>query len=549
MTSTPPTSDAALELVLAKWLIPLDEEKQQKIHQQLERNQAHFGALASEDQTAVNPAHAALTEAAKQWLAALYGKWNGNFTTAKKSFDAAASAITTQSMTLDALDAELDRLCQASALTLFWSHPRTKTKVRGAGKEAFMQSSLLQDVNLFDIPAVLAALTEEHASPEAAQAQRDRIASALDKLGHFTSKPIHTSAQAVGVTLPPNASAVGPYLTAGLLIAQKRLLWLDQAVNDNTGQAIGYLEILNGTSQEDSPATLDLVKQVADQYFAQGRAHGTDAIDPRLRQIVLPASEGQYRAITPLASMGLSAYLHSHWQDWLPVEPSTTPEAKQSKKIRASHGQAVSYGFSSTAINNFTAIRKVQHQHLPEREVGNLPNRVLLFEVPSLDEAHRTLASILHQGYRLYLPERLKETLFKAYRHAGNALINVDSASAIEIEKRLQRPAMHWLASELHRIRDLCADALDAMDDSARIALLESQSTPSEVVQFFLGGLTQEAGRSVSTRELSEVLARLLYKQVAQIADGKEMLGLSVIDRQRFMRWAPGAITQAIAVY
>jgi hypothetical protein len=365
---------------------------------------------------------------------------------------------------------------------------------------------LPEDLNEFDVPAVVNCLANATASDPSVMAGRHAsMIEALSKLGHFTSKPTHTSASPIGIVLGPGQKGMGPYLTAGLLLEKGHAIRLDQAMNDNTGTS-----------------TVSMVQQLAAQLYADGYEHGTQIIDPRLRQILLPAQDGRYRALTPLTSMGLSAYLHSHWQR------------------EKSYAQLVFYGFSSTAINNFTAIRKVGHALEPERSVTGIPNRALVFDVPRIDEAHTVLARVRHLGYRIQLPKAVRAELFAQYqRHT--ATLRSDSVRAIELERRICRSALALFWLHVLDQRDQCCDALGSMNDDVQEEVRLQVAGRRAIDRFLVAGMDTAGG--ASARELTKDMALLLWSHLARLKDSQnKTLGLGTIDRQRFMRWAPKAI-------
>lgn len=535
--------DAAPEQALQTWWTPLSPAQRQMLQALHEREQQAWQTLSDDDRAQANPLKAVLVESAKQWLLTLHALWGCSPLQTKTAIKAFTDQVATwlpANLSFHELDTTLHKLCHQAFLQMLWEHEQTKALVRSGAshKKAFLQSDALQDANAFDVQAVLGTLTLAASNPEAQAAQRQTIAAALRSLGHFTSKPTHTSAQALGIVIDPKARSIGPYLTAGMLQEHERPLMLDQAVNDNTGKTSFCLDVLNGNSTQADAATSALVREVATELFANGYEHGTHTIDPRLRQILLPATDvGRYRAITPLTSMGLSAYLHSHWQSWLPGEQGGSQ----------SFGKLVFYGFSTTAMNNFTAIRRVQHAAEPDKTVGSLPNRALLFEVPRLDEAHAVLTRIRHRGYRLYLPKQMQERLFAGYvRHI--AILHVDTVRAIHTEQQMYRQLLRFMWADLFNLRAQCIDALEDLDEPARTAILADAASQTAAEQFLLAGIAGESEQGVPLRRLSTRMASLLFRQVEQLKDGNDKtLGLSVIDRQRFMRWAPQAIAHTFS--
>ena len=527
------------EDVLRDWQAPLAHEQRQALAALYERETQARQALLPEDLARVDPVLTVLVESARQWLVALHAAWECNPVQAKKAVKAFDTYVDKSGLAFHELHEAIRAYCHEAVLQMLWEHERTKAQVRAgaSNRKAFLQSQPLQAVNPFDVNAVMQTLAQAFANPETLTLQQQAIATALRSLGHFTSKPTHTSAQALGIVISPKAGGIGPYLTAGLVQQYGHVLWLDQTVNDNTGRTGFCLEALNSDAMQ-ADTTAALVREVADGLFANGHEHGTHTIDPRLRQILLPVANGRYRAVTPLTSMGLSAYLHSHWQPWKPDADKTDAVLQQS------FGQLMFYGFSTTAMNNFTAVRKVQHALEPDKTVGNIPNRALLFDVPRLDQAHATLARIQHRGYRLYLPKSMGSELLARYLE-HRSILNQNSMSAMETERGIYRPVLRFIWQDLLAQQAQCADALDDLDDATRTAIFSEASGWTGAQKFLLLGMKEGADQTVSARALAQHLSSLLYAQVEQLKDERDKtLGLSATDRQRFMRWAPDAMAR-----
>ena len=495
--------------------------------------QVSWQAMDAADRAGSSPVKATLLELAKLWLQALLVAWEEKSANAKKMVQSLEDEALIQAPDLSEEHFNQALLKQRATLfrSMLWGHPRTKGLVRPSycDRQDFIATALPEDLNEFDVPAVVACLAKASASdPEVIAGRRASMAAALRQLGHFTSKPTHTSASPVGIVLGSGQKSMGPYLTAGLLLEKGQALRLDQAMNDNTGKTSVCLEALNGDGDgQADTATVAMVRELAAQLYAEGYEHGTQSIDPRLRQILLPVQGGRYRALTPLTSMGLSAYLHSHWQR------------------EQSYAQLVFYGFSSTAINNFTAIRKVAHVLQPERPVTAIPNRALVFDVPRIDEAHTVLARIRHLGYRIQLPQSVKGELFAQYlRHA--AMLRSDSVQAIELERRICRTALglFWWHVLDHRAH--CCEALQALSSEAHEEIRLQAVGRRAVDRFLLEGMDTADG--AGARELAKDMAVLLWSHIARFKDSQDKtLGLGPIDRQRFMRWAPKAIAPLLS--
>lgn len=132
---------------------------------------------------------------------------------------------------------------------------------------------------------------------------------------------------------------------------------------------------------------LEAIQQVTEQSTASAYEEGANWISPRLRQILLPKGQGEYIAITPLGSSGLSAVLNQ--------KLAALPDS--GKKFR----QAL-LGFGGSNPQNVGAL---------VREMRN----PLLFKAPTEDPVARQVLSIHFKGIKLWLPRKQMED-YRAWR-------------------------------------------------------------------------------------------------------------------------------------
>ncbi len=532
--ASPPVLPTDIAALFEPWREGLsDEIFQAEMARWINAAKAHQTADVL-DQARANPVKQTLTEFCRLWLFALHHAWRCDDKTvnkASKELDQVVSALPAEMSDADFSHALLSHRV-AGFGQMLWEHPGTKTLVRSIARDrrTFQQADWLGTVQAMDVQAVHARL-EQAQSAAGEPAQREAIRATLHKLGHFTSKPRHTSARVIGIVLAPDRQPVGPYLTAGRVMAHGHHVLLDQSVNDSSGKTSVMLGVLNGENEETDPATAQRVRETAAELFAQGHEFGTEAIDPRLPQILLPLPDGRYRAITPLTSMGLSAYLHGQ------VVAGNT------------FAHEMSYGFSTTAINNLTAIRRVPHALIADRTVGQIPNRAFGFDVPRLNEAHRMLARVRHGRFRLRLSSDLQGRLFHAYVKSFQRFLNDDSVEAIRMERRIhQRHRVGpYVCEQVLAARAQCAEALVDMGESEREALLADPSHLSALDRYLLHGLENESEQAPSLRTLGEYLAERVFDCMEKLENEGAKLGLSLIDRQRFRRWAPQALAEQFA--
>ena len=133
------------------------------------------------------------------------------------------------------------------------------------------------------------------------------------RLVHFSAKAVNSNASAGGVRLCANDALPLNYVSARCLLSQGVALQTDYTGNGAQGGvspsgALKQIRLLEdgenpgGLSEQEIDEILSAVKA------AQAHRHeeGTDAVSPRLQQLLLPAPDGDYLAVTPLHCGGLS---------------------------------------------------------------------------------------------------------------------------------------------------------------------------------------------------------------------------------------------------
>ncbi|THU03993.1 hypothetical protein E9531_04505 [Lampropedia puyangensis] len=548
-------ADSSLELIQA-WLPLLPADQIEVLLNNYESDRVNFAALPDEDKEQANPDKALVLGAAKAALERIMDAWEVIKATRKKLLMTLVQTKL-EGTEPEAWQASLQLAVRNAFANIVWDAAATKPIVRSLSKDKndFIQTAQSLKADPLDNKAIVLELSGWASTAEGQQGQRTTIEAALRTLGHFTSKPTHTQAQSVGIVLSPTERSLGPYLTAGMLLEHGELLWLDQTVNDNTGRTGFCMDTLNAPLSADEEPTAKLVREVAADMYATGHETGTAFIDSRLPQTLLPLAQDGYISITPLHSMGLSAYLHSHWQPWL-----TVLEGNDAVRVRQSFGEDVRYGFSTTAINNFTALRKVDKAYEQDpkySELGNLPNRAILFNAPTLDVAHSTLARILHKGFAVRLPKGWGTRLMACYVSAAqdDASVRVlgnTALKAIERERSFYLELLPLLAETLEQTRGQCAEALaDSTPDRLKVVLQDIDKQPTLTHYLLAGASGDIAITAPPLRRVASILALQLYAAVERIKvrgkDKEDMrIGLSIADKRRFMRWAPAAIARAI---
>lgn len=544
-------TDNALEPLLTRWLAPLEEAQREAIRRQLDQQRRQYAQLSPSERTGLSPDHAVLQDAGRECLRSLYMAWDNKPGPALSKWKRFAEGLNAQTLSLPELDVRMQAHWEQAVREMLWSHERTKATVRSVAKNQFLSTPLPADLNVFDADAVVAHLTATYAGKDTLEGMHQQVVEALHWVGHFTSKPTHTAAAPVAISLPRDTRGIGPYLTAGLIMERGHPLALDRAVNDSkTGRTDGYLAILNEAGNEQESGIRRLVRETAAGLLAHGHAAGTDYVDPRLKQILLPAGNGRYRAITPLTSMGISAYLHGHWMKFQDPDQTQTVSGEPDDQDRLlSFAEVVHYGFSTTSMNNFTAIRSTRHHFTTGKgaDISELANRALLFSVPGLSSAHQVLTRLSRKGYAFRLPSWLRTEVFRRYQAQANQVLGQDVQRAIDAERRVLRPILRWLIDDLGELHSQCREAIGTMREGERKVLRNRMSEYHTIVRFILAQAADAPEYAVDFRDAGRSLAEHLYHTLDTLRLGdNRKLGLGTTDKHRFMRWVPDAIASML---
>lgn len=202
------------------------------------------------------------------------------------------------------------------------------------------------------------------------------------RLVHFSSKTVNSNAPACGVRVSREAGLDLPVVGVRTLLADGVAVPLDYTRNaGKTATLVKQMRLAeSGQAPEGVPVEqAQDIRRVVAQATATAYEEGTEWVSPRLRQLLLPKSHGEYVAVTPLGSSGLSALLNQKLE--------ALPERR--KKFR--HALL---GIGGSNPQNVGAL---------VREMRN----PLLFSAPTENPLARRVLSIHFKGVSLGLPRRL----------------------------------------------------------------------------------------------------------------------------------------------
>jgi len=133
------------------------------------------------------------------------------------------------------------------------------------------------------------------------------------KLVHFSGKTINSNVPACGVRLGPESPLDLPLVGVRTLLADGVIVPLDYT--QNAGKTATVVKQMRLAESGQAPETvavehIQAIRRASTEATISAYEEGADWVSPRLRQLLLPKGPGEYVAVTPLGSSGLSALLN-----------------------------------------------------------------------------------------------------------------------------------------------------------------------------------------------------------------------------------------------
>lgn len=203
------------------------------------------------------------------------------------------------------------------------------------------------------------------------------------RLVHFSGKTVNSNAPACGIRVGRDSGLDLPLVGVRTLLVDGVAVPLDYT--RNAGKTATVVKQMRLAESADPPEVVPVeqlrtIQRIGAEAAITAYEEGTDNVSPRLRQILLPKSDGQYLAITPLGSSGLSAVLNQ--------KLAALPEQKKAPFSRALLGMG-----GSNPQNVGALVREMRNP--------------LLFRSPDEKPLLRRALSIHHKGISLEPPPRL----------------------------------------------------------------------------------------------------------------------------------------------
>ncbi len=344
---------------------------------------------------------------------------------------------------------------------------------------------------------------------------------------HFSGKLINSNAQHAALLASARPSTQ-PHVTSRALERAGIRVPLDQSRLDNSGTYQRIAVILEGDSEIADSALptehIEAIRQGAAQAFEQAAtAGGADAVDHRLRQILLP-SNGQYIAVSPLPSAGLAAL----WNARGTAAPSPTPEATPAQRRL----ETVELPIGGAIVRNTT--------RLPASAIQTQ----LFFPVPQTHENIQALFRFVYRGWTPQMQSSDVDAAAAQIERLSHSPTLGDSASLLAVGIQATG-ALASLARNCHRqATDLAQDIEQGSfpEDSEQVPIDEPllrRKRAGELTAIDTAILRQSFGAEYRS-ELARLIVRTLRARMRR-TEGTDAL-MREIDRERVTR----ALEQAL---
>lgn len=333
---------------------------------------------------------------------------------------------------------------------------------------------------------------------------------------HFSAKGVNSNAEAYGIRLSGDAALPLPYVSVRCLMARDVPFATDYTKNTgNIATVFKQMRALASGEADIDPEEARTHLAAIAEAETPPCIEGTHAVNPRLRQILLPKGES-YVAVTPLPSGGLSREINrrvkAHHEKVTEARKDASPDAPAPEYLRLG-----TLGVGGANPQNVgSLVREMQ--------------TVLCFAAPAEDPELRIAYSLHYRGLRPGLPRRLM-VAWRDWRDAAKArnkgLIPTDMASR-DAERDLLLAVGRAVLSQGERARQ----RLEAQRDRLPGGWLLSPDLADAMTR----GLIDPAERGRDwPRQFGERVARIIGAYVFPDRGGAEPLDQDSLDH--IARW------------
>lgn len=280
-----------------------------------------------------------------------------------------------------------------------------------------------------------------------------------ERLVHFNSKTVNSNASLVGIRLGPDAALDLPYVSLRTLLGSGLSFPLDYA--EGGASKAGIVKQINwvlAEAPEAKDAGADEKKAIVEGMAAanaSGYSIGTDSVDHRLRQLLIPKKDapGGYVSMTPITASSICPLFFDHEQGLVPRHNEAAKEESEEARRKLRQAQ---FGIGGSNPQNVgSLVRSMQ--------------RPLMVSAPGASASTREAFALYHKGLSLdvHAPGPFKEAvqLYAAFRE--DVLRAEPDESAITLREREREEKL--VAAIGRAVLDMAAEAQELLARHAHL--------------------------------------------------------------------------------
>lgn len=288
------------------------------------------------------------------------------------------------------------------------------------------------------------------------------------RLVHFSGKTVNSNVPACGVRIDQDRGLDVPLVGVRTLLADGVSMPLDYT--QNAGKTATVVKQMRLADSGEVPETvpedqIQAIRRIVAEATMSAYEEGVEVVSPRLRQVLLPKEDGQYVAVTPLGSGGLSALLNK--------KLAAIPEHR--KKFR--HALLGIGGSNPQNVGSLV------------REMRN----PLLFSAPRENLLARQVLAIHYRGISLGLPHRLLDG-YRQWREQQLRDHDKVMPSTMEIRQR----EAEWIGDIARTVKRRGQRAYELLESNRSLLPIAADAASllsPELEDSVVRGLIEPAGR------------------------------------------------------
>jgi hypothetical protein len=280
-------------------------------------------------------------------------------------------------------------------------------------------------------------MTKESATTEAADIKEwkshplDDYTTAIEKHVHHSFKTVNTNAEAGGVRVAKSDGIKLPYVGVRTLLGHDIDVLMDRYEGAATARIYSQIsEVAQGRVDGVPPLELAHIQQSLDLVKATSLVQSRQ-ISPRVRQILLPRSNGGYLSVTPISAAGVSHQLKS----------SALAHNQMIHELRKAKDDAA-MGYRRITLADFP-IGGAKPLN-PGGLVFSM-RAPIVGQFPAMASERSRALSLHYHGIRnLRLPKGLQAE-YVSWRNKQKGMVEADQTTRTEHAKLISRMVQHFL--------------------------------------------------------------------------------------------------------